>query len=62
VPTVVLVTEPFAAVARASATARGLGDLPIVAFPAEIEDMAADDVARAFAARWPAIRAGLERG
>jgi hypothetical protein len=61
VPTVVLVTEPFAAVARASAGARGLTDLPIVAFPAAIEAMGADGVAAAFAERWPAIRAGLER-
>jgi hypothetical protein len=61
VPTVVLVTEPFAAVARASAAARGIAELPIVAFPADIEDMTADEIAACFDARWPAIRAGLER-
>ena len=61
VPTVVLVTEPFAAVARASAQARGLPELPIVVFPAGIEDMTAAEIAEAFAARWPSIRAGLER-
>jgi hypothetical protein len=61
VPTVVLVTEPFLAVARASAAARGLADLPIVAFPPDVEDMDAEKLAETFAARWPAIRAGLER-
>jgi hypothetical protein len=58
---VVLVTEPFAAVARASAAARGLAELPVVAFPADVEDMSDDDLARAVEERWPAIRAGLER-
>jgi hypothetical protein len=57
----VLVTAPFLAVARASAAARGMTDLPIVVFPAEIEDMAPDAVSTAFTARWPEIRAGLER-
>lgn len=39
VPTVVLVTEPFEAVARASAAARGLDKLPIVVFPAGFDDL-----------------------
>jgi len=61
VPAVVLVTESFAPVARASATARGLPDLPVVVFPADIEDRTVAEVADLCRARWPAIRAGLTR-
>jgi hypothetical protein len=61
VPTVVLVTEPFAAVARASAAARGLADLPVVVFPADLEDMTAGQIAQVVDERWPAILGGLER-
>jgi hypothetical protein len=38
VPTVVLVTEPFARVARASAIARGLSKLPIIVLPADFDE------------------------
>jgi hypothetical protein len=55
------VTAQFAAVARASATARGLPDLPIVVFPAGLEEQGAPAVAAACRARWPEIRAGLVR-
>jgi hypothetical protein len=58
---VVLVTAQFAAVARASATARGLPDLPIVVFPADLEEHDDATVAAACQERWPAIRAGLVR-
>ena len=37
-PTVVLVTEPFARVARSSAIARGLSKLPIIVFPADFDE------------------------
>ena len=60
-PTAVLVTEPFAAVARASAAARGLADLPIVVFPAGVEEMGPTELATVFADRWPDIRDGLTR-
>jgi hypothetical protein len=58
---VVLVTEPFAAVARASASARGLAELPIVVFPAGLEEWDDAAITAAFADRWPLIRAGLSR-
>jgi hypothetical protein len=61
VPTVVLVTEPFASVARASAAARGLADLPIVVFPAGVEEMGHAELAAVFADRWALIRDGLTR-
>jgi hypothetical protein len=61
VPTVVLVTEPFAAVARASAAARGIADLPIVVFPAGLDDSGDDAVRAAFAERWPQMVEGLTR-
>jgi hypothetical protein len=61
VPAVVLVTEAFEAVARASARARGLPDLPVVVFPADLDERDDDAVTAAFASRWPEIRAGLER-
>lgn len=54
-------TEQFAAVARASATARGLPELPIVAFPADLEERDGAAVAVATRERWPSIRAGLVR-
>ena len=57
----VLVTEPFASVAHASASARGLGDLPIVVFPAELEEMDDDELAAVFGTRWPLIAQGLAR-
>jgi len=38
VPTVVLVTEPFARVARSSAIARGLSKLPIIVLPADFDE------------------------
>ena len=60
-PTVVLVTEQFASVARASASARGLADLPIVVFPADLEEMGENELAGVFAERWPLIAAGLAR-
>jgi hypothetical protein len=62
VPTVVLVTEPFAAVARASAAARGLMALPIVVFPAGTDEMTAEALDGEFAMRWPQIRDGLTQG
>ena len=37
-PTVVLVTEPFARVARSSAIARGLSKLPIIVLPADFDE------------------------
>jgi hypothetical protein len=58
---VVLVTAGFAAVARASAVARGLPDLPIVVFPVDLDEWDPPTVRDAFAARWPEVRAGLER-
>ena len=42
-PTVSLVTEHFAALARAAARARGADELPIVVLPADFDDW--DDVA-----------------
>jgi len=56
-----LVTAQFAAVARASATARGLPDLPIVVFPADLEEQGTATVAAACRERWPDIRDGLLR-
>jgi hypothetical protein len=61
IPAVALVTEQFAAVARASATARGLPDLPVVVFPADLEEHDRAAVAAATRERWPAIRAALRR-
>jgi hypothetical protein len=61
VPVVALVTAQFAAVARASATARGMPDLPIVVFPAELEEQDPAAVVTACRERWPEIRAGLVR-
>ena len=61
VPVVALMTAQFAAVARASATARGMPDLPIVVFPADLEEQDDTSVAAACRERWPEIRAGLVR-
>jgi hypothetical protein len=58
---VVLVTAGFEAVARASALARGMPDLPIVVFPADLDERDPGGVRAEFLARWPAIRAGLTR-
>jgi hypothetical protein len=61
VPTVVLVTAGFEAVARASAAARCIPDLPIVVFPVDFDEWDAPAVRDAFAARWPAVLRGLQR-
>jgi hypothetical protein len=58
----VLVTEPFAAVARASAAARGLPDLPIVVLPADLDDLAPGKVAEVIRSRWPEMRRAWARG
>lgn len=57
-----LVTEPFAAVARASAAARGLPDLPIVVLPADLDDLPSGKAAEVVRARWPEVRRGWARG
>ena len=60
-PTVVLVTAAFEAVARSSAAARGLTDLPIVVFPADLDAWPADAVTAAFDERFGDVLAGLRR-
>jgi hypothetical protein len=59
VPTVVLVTAPFEAVARASATARGVEELPIVVFPAGFDDLDDQRIDELIAERLPMILEGL---
>jgi hypothetical protein len=59
VPTVVLVTAPFESVARASAAARGVGDLPIVVFPAGFDDLDEQQIDELITERLPMIVQGL---
>jgi hypothetical protein len=61
VPAVVLVTAPFEAVARASAAARGVDELPIVVFPAGFDDLDERAIERVLADRVPLILRGLLR-
>lgn len=44
VPTVTVVTEPFAAAARAVAAAQGVAELPLVVVPHDYVPETADDV------------------
>lgn len=62
VPSVVLVTAAFEAGARATATARGFAELPIVTFAADFEERPVVDQHREFAARAAEIVRGLHRG
>jgi len=61
VPTVVLVTAPFESVARASATARGADDLPIVVFPAGFDALDEQQIDDLITDRLPMIVQGLLR-
>ena len=61
VPTVVLVTAPFASVARASAAARGMDELPIVVFPAGFDDLDDRQIDELIVERLPMILDGLLR-
>jgi len=58
----VLVTEPFERVARASALARGLGKLPIVVLPHQIDDMTAEQIEALISDRFDEVRDALVRG
>jgi hypothetical protein len=60
VPAVVLVTASFEAGARAAAQARGLSDLPIGVFPADLDQRDSEAVAARFALQWPEIWAGWQ--
>jgi hypothetical protein len=60
VPCVVLVTASFEAGARAAANARGLAELPIVVFPADLDQRDPDAVAVELARQWPEILAGWQ--
>ena len=57
----VLVTAPFESVARASATARAVADLPIVVFPAGFDDLDEQQIDELIDERLPAIVQGLLR-
>ena len=57
-----LVTEPFERVARASALARGLGKLPIVVLPHQIDDMTAEQIEALISDRFDEVRDALVRG
>jgi hypothetical protein len=59
VPTVSLVTENFAALARAAAHARGADALPIVVLPADFDDWDAGAVRRAARDRVASITTNL---
>jgi len=59
VPTVSLVTENVAALARAAARARGADELPIVVLPADFEDWDEAAVRRAARERLASITTRL---
>jgi len=59
VPTVVVVTAPFEAVARAAVASRGVTDLPIVVFPAGFDDLDDAAVGALVDASVPAMLAGM---
>jgi hypothetical protein len=61
VPSVALVTAPFESVARASAAARNLADLPIVVFPAGFDDLDPERIDELVDELLPTILAGLIR-
>jgi hypothetical protein len=61
VATVVLVTEPFEAVARSSAIARGFGKLPIVVLPADFDDLDDSRLRALVAQRLDEIEGALSR-
>ncbi len=60
-PTVVLVTAPFEAAARAAARARGVSDLVTVVLDADLEERAEADVRTELQRRLPEILGGLAR-
>jgi hypothetical protein len=59
---VVLVTEPFETVARSSAVARGFGKLPIVVFPADLDDLDVAPLRALVASRLDEVEGALLRG
>ena len=58
----VLVTEPFEAVARSSALASGFAKLPIVVLPADLDERSPDLIRAAIDQRMADIRDALCRG
>ncbi len=58
-PTVSVVTENFAALARAAARARGADELPIVVLPADFEDWDEAAIRRAARERLASITTRL---